>query len=100
MKTSTVLKRALRLLDGGRRWIQGKMYGSKPGVRGRCFCSWGAISRAAMNTNVRSLEADEYLCRAVSGNSVLFNDAPHRRWPHVEAAFKRAIKAAEADERR
>ena len=96
MKTSTVLKRALRLLDGGRRWIKGNRRGSKRGVRGVCYCVIGAMDKVAEGA---FMPACSVFDKAIGTNETAhWNDAPHRRWSHVEAAFKRAIKLAEKEE--
>lgn len=100
MKTSTVLKRALRLLDGGRRWIKGVSRGSKAGVRGECYCSMGAIEKALAGKGAFMPVCDVFDAVIGTNATALWNDAPHRRWSHVEAAFKRAIKLAEKEERR
>lgn len=100
MKTSTVLKRALRLLDGGRRWIKGHYEGRKDGVRAKCYCAEGAVLKVAQKNPLVWSRPMGILLGIVGKHVHIWNDDHHRRWSHVEAAFKRAIKLAEKEERR
>ena len=121
MKTSTVLKKALKVLEGdGSRpaWTKGTMARNKYRHEIRVtnpnavkFCAYGAVGRVlnenandAISNEFRSAESYlrsevpidsnfSYWGRSVDG----FNDQDNTSFEDVRALFKRAIKAAKHD---
>lgn len=95
-KPSTLLKRALALFGPrGKHWTKGT-YRRDPseGHPNGEFCAVGALNK--VNT-ARQQEAVVYLGSAVRSIYITkWNDARHRKWSDIRAAFTKAMKLAKA----
>jgi hypothetical protein len=111
MKAVTVLRRARKLIEDPKSWIQGAFIGKRKGVQG--YCGLGALATAAgvKVKNGQNLSDGERLPEAyykahellntasnrfTSGFFASYNDRSDVTHADVLAAFDRAITAAKA----
>jgi len=99
MTTAEILRAALAKLDGGRAWTQGVLTsGCEDSL---CFCSIGSVAAVNGSRSPKRISAYRHLLDALpDGHETVsaYNDHPDRTWPDIEALFRRAIAAAEADQ--
>lgn len=107
MKTSQVLKKALKLIDRPSKWTKKEMASTKQGYP----CSVGsslaakhcAIGAVCAVTRISTYSyANLFLQNAIyslTGDSIVtvvdFNDSPNTKHEHVKIVFKQAIQDAE-----
>ena len=103
-QVAETLEKARMLMNGGgKHWSRGDYIKHKAGVDGLCYCAFAAVQTAA-GVKANELHAIEFLVAALpkaykEGFSpteciIVYNDSKHRRWKHIDALFKRAIKLA------
>lgn len=100
MKTSTILKRAKKIIAKPEKWIQGTHATNRYGLTvdpdsssARCFCAAGAVFKVTGMLGASG--AMDALGMAATGQQkgfpVAYNDHPNRRHSQILAWFDRAI---------
>ena len=108
-KASTILKKSLKFFGPkGQRWWKGE-YSNRPGVisglkittKGVKLCSLAVINEFGIELSRHAAAEAETLLRRAAHIKYIdqWNDDPKRKFSEVKAAFLKAIKLAEQQEK-
>ena len=111
-QVAETLEKARALMNsGGKHWMKGDYRGTKKRGGDTCYCAIGALC-AVLEVSPDTIDVHDFGSECIiklvdalppkadrkQGSAtdcvITYNDAPNRRWKHIDALFRRAIKLA------